>query len=129
MSKQVFPKGLEIKGKSQDDIIYVSEEFSLWRDKFQWILYRFPNGRLKENGELKNLPSGMSPNKTYHPHLEQLVDYLVECQIKEATDLEDIHVVVQQIKDDILWHMKMVTKPWGKTPAETAYKAPADDAD
>ena len=119
---------LNIKRKTQDDVIFIDERFSLWRDRFQWILYKFPNGRLKEDGTKRDLPSGISSDKTYHPTLEQLVDYLVEAEVKEVEALEDILPALYEIKDDILECMETCTEPWNKIPAKTTEKAPPNDS-
>lgn len=104
--------------RMQADLIFVTERFSVWRDHYQWFLYDFRNGRLKEDGTEKKIP-----RPTYHPRLEQLVDFMVEGVMREeAISLESIVERVNTHKFQIYDHMQTVLQPWGRTPAESVEK-------
>jgi len=107
--------------RDQNDLITLSSAYSLWRDRYQWILYYFPNSRYTKSGKLKDLPSGESPNRTYHPRLEQLVDYLVENDTKAAEDLSMILGEVVGLKDEIKNMLEGYLEPIGVTPADAAH--------
>lgn len=108
----------------QSDVIFVSERFSIWRDQYQWFLYDFHESRYRKDGIEKKIPG-----PTYHPKLSQLVSFMVEAKIKEATALNQIVDYTNEIKRDILQHMKTVTVLWGKTPSDTCEKEEEDPFD
>lgn len=103
--------------RTQADVIYVSERFSIYRDQYQWFLYDFHDSRYKKDGTEKNIPG-----PTYHPKLSQLVSFMLEAKIKEADTLQQIVEHMDQIKQDILEHMQKTTITWDKTPSDKCEK-------
>ena len=104
------------KGKTQHDVIPISERFSCWRDKYQWMLYDFHESRFNNKGELKILPS-----PTFHPKLSQLVDFMVESLTKEeAESLKNIVVSVNTHKYQIYTYLQKTLAPIVITPADAA---------
>lgn len=103
--------------KSQNDVITLSERFSLYRDQYQWFLYDFHDTRLKADGTPKKLPT-----PTYHPRLEQLVDHMVQKQARDAKVLIEIVDHVAMLSLDIMSALEGFLEPLGVTPADAAVK-------
>ena len=108
---------LNIKGKTQDDVITLSDRFSIWRDQYQWFLYDFSKGRKREDGTLKKLPT-----PTYHPKLEQLVSFMTQLSAREAKTLDEICVCVGTLNAEILKVVSGYVEPLGITPSDAAEK-------
>lgn len=104
--------------RTQDDLIFVTERFSIWRDKYQWFLYDFHGSRLDKKGDPRK-----PPRPTYHPKLSQLIDSMVENVMREeAENLRHVETLVNTHKYQIFDYMQTILQPWGKTAADECEK-------
>ena len=71
----------------------ISENYSLEKDKYQWVLINHVAGKNKK-GE-----ATMANNKTYHSNLSQVSSYLVNNQ--ETHDLNDYIATANQIMKEM----------------------------
>ena len=109
------------KEKTQADVITLSNRFSCWRDKYQWILYDFGKSRLNEEGEPKKLPNSIG-NKTYYPRLTQMMDHMIQVAPEDVNNMGSILTEICKLQTQILEVLEGHLEPLGMTPADATNK-------
>lgn len=79
---------MNTKEKAGKNALHINDTFAIDWDRYQWILYYWPNNKFNENGEFKGCTSN---NTHYFPRLKQVAEFMVRISLEHEGTAQHLH--------------------------------------